>query len=104
MFSSRSSESARCDPRFEDAIACTSSMMTVSTVRSIDLARLVSIRYSDSGVVIRMSGGFRSMARRSRCGVSPVLIAVVIGVNGKLWCCAYRSIPKSGTSRFFSMS
>ena len=35
----------------------------------------VSIRYSDSGVVIRMSGGWRTMSRRSFCGVSPVRIA-----------------------------
>ena len=38
-------------------------------------ARPVSIRYSDSGVVIRMSGGWRSIAWRSRCGVSPVRTA-----------------------------
>ena len=38
-------------------------------------ARPVSIRYSDSGVVIRMSGGSRSIAWRSRWGVSPVRTA-----------------------------
>ena len=32
----------------------------------------VSSRKSDSGVVIRMSGGSRSIAARSFCGVSPV--------------------------------
>ena len=35
----------------------------------------VSIRYSDSGVVMRMSGGVRRIAARSVCGVSPVRIA-----------------------------
>ena len=35
-------------------------------------ARDVSIRKSDSGVVIRMSGATRSIAARSFCGVSPV--------------------------------
>ena len=57
-------------------------------------ARPVSIRYSDSGVVIRMSGGWRSIAWRSRCGVSPVRTAT------------FRSapIPRSGARRLRSMS
>ena len=37
----------------------------------------VSSRKSDSGVVIRMSGGLRSIAARSFCGVSPVRTATV---------------------------
>ena len=39
------------------ATACTSSTITVSTPRSDSRACEVSIRNSDSGVVIRMSGG-----------------------------------------------
>ena len=52
--------SARCAPRFEPAIAWTSSTITCSTPRRTSRAWLVSIRYSDSGVVIRMSGGRRA--------------------------------------------
>ena len=58
------------------ATAWTSSTITVSTVRRSSRAREVSsIRNSDSGVVIRMSGGVRSICARSRCGVSPVRTA-----------------------------
>ena len=53
------------------ATACTSSTMTVSTRVSVSRAADVSIRNSDSGVVIRMSGGFLISARRSPAGVSP---------------------------------
>ena len=42
---------------------------------SISRACEVRIRYSDSGVVMRMSGGVRRIAARSLCGVSPVRIA-----------------------------
>ena len=55
--SRRSSESARWAPRLVPATACTSSRITVSTPRSASRACEVSIRNSDSGVVIRMSGG-----------------------------------------------
>ena len=41
----------------------------------ISRAWLVSIRYSDSGVVMRMSGGWRASSRRSSAGVSPVRLA-----------------------------
>ena len=69
--SSRSSEIARWAPRLVPATACTSSMITVSTPRSDSRACEVSIRNSDSGVVIRMSGGVVWILRRS-CGlVSP---------------------------------
>ena len=47
-------------------------MITWSTCRSVSRAALVSIRYSDSGVVMRMSGGRRAIWRRSSAGVSPV--------------------------------
>ncbi len=66
-----------CAPRFVPATACTSSTITVSTVRSSSRACEVSIKKSDSGVVIRMSGreASRSIAARSFCGVSPVRTA-----------------------------
>ena len=47
----------------------------MSTLRSSSRACEVSSRKSDSGVVIRMSGGSRSIAARSFCGVSPVRTA-----------------------------
>ena len=73
--SRRSSVSARCAPRLEAATAWISSTITASTPASISRAAEVRIRYSDSGVVTRMSGGLRAIAARSRCGVSPVRIA-----------------------------
>ena len=69
--SSRSSDSARWAPRLLPATACTSSTMTVSTPRSDSRAWLVSIRNSDSGVVIMMSGGRVVSRRRSAALVSP---------------------------------
>jgi hypothetical protein len=69
--SRRSSETARWAPRLVPATAWISSMMTVSTVRRVSRAAEVSIRNSDSGVVMRMSGGRDSSDRRSRCEVSP---------------------------------
>ena len=91
---SRSSVSARCAPRLVDATAWISSTMHASVPANSSWARPVSIRYSDSGVVIRMSGGSRSIAWRSRWGVSPVRTAT------------FRSapIPRSGTRRLRSMS
>ena len=56
---SRSSDSARCAPRLVGTSAWISSMMIVSTARSASRAFDVSSRYSDSGVVIRMSAGSR---------------------------------------------
>ena len=58
------------------ATACTSSTITVRTDRSDSRARLVSSRNSDSGVVIRMSGGRLANRRRSSAGVSPLRMAV----------------------------
>ena len=52
----RSSVSARWAPRFDWATAWISSTITASTPVRISRTWLVSIRYSDSGVVIRMSG------------------------------------------------
>ena len=45
--------------------------MTVRTDRSTSRAAEVSIRNSDSGVVIKMSGGRATIARRSPAEVSP---------------------------------
>ena len=70
--SRRSTESARCAPRFVPATACTSSRISVSTPRRVSRAADVSSRKSDSGVVIRTSGGCFAIACRSFCGVSPV--------------------------------
>jgi len=50
-------------------------MITVSTLASVERADDVSMRYKLSGVVMRMSGGLRSMRCRSRALVSPVRIA-----------------------------
>ena len=67
----RSMESARWAPRLVPTMAWISSMITVSTVRRISRASEVRIRKSDSGVVMRMSGGSRRIFWRSLCGVSP---------------------------------
>ena len=53
-------------------------MITVSTLARVDFAADVSMRYSDSGVVIRMSGGVRTSWRRAAAGVSPERIPTVI--------------------------
>ena len=73
--SSRSRLSARCAPRLEPATACTSSTITTWTPPSVSRARDVSMRKSDSGVVIRMSDGDFNIAARSFGGVSPVRTA-----------------------------
>ena len=90
----RSSVSARCAPRLVAATAWISSTITVSTLRSISRACEVSIRYSDSGVVMRMSGGVRRIAIRSFCDVSPVRMPTLTSPP----------IPRSGARRLRSMS
>ena len=70
-WSSRSSDSARWAPRLVAATAWTSSTITVSTSVSVSRAAEVSIRKSDSGVVMRMSGGLAIISRRRLGGVSP---------------------------------
>ena len=80
--SSRSSDSARCAPRLVPATAWTSSRMTVSTPRSESRAWEVSIRKSDSGVVIRMSGGVVASLRRSAGEVSPERTPTVTSGTG----------------------
>ena len=52
------------------------------------------MRKSDSGVVMRMSGGLRSICARSFGGVSPVRTATESG----------EPIPASGPRRFRSTS
>ncbi len=80
--SSRSRLSARCAPRLVPATACTSSTITVSTPRSASRAEDVSSRNSDSGVVMRTSGGRPARRRRSSAGVSPVRIPTVTSGTG----------------------
>ena len=86
---------ARCAPRLVRATAWISSTITASTPSRISRACEVSIRYSDSGVVISTSGGWRSIAARSFCGVSPVRMATRDPSP---------PIPLSGARRFFSTS
>ena len=63
---SRSSVSARCEPRLVEATAWISSTMHHRVPSNSFWACPVSIRYSDSGVVMRMSGASRSICWRSR--------------------------------------
>ncbi len=102
--SSRSRDSARWAPRLVPATAWTSSTMTVSTPRSASRARLVSRRNSDSGVVMRMSGGRRVNARRSSAGVSPVRIATVTSDTGRSRRAAAWRMPARGERRLRSTS
>src|SRR6202171_1755675 len=81
-----------------------SSTMTQRMLGRICLAALVRSRNSDSGVVIRMSGGCRSICRRSRVGVSPVRIATVIGGCFGPRRSASRAIPRTGDCRLRSIS
>ena len=87
-------ERARWAPRLVPATAWTSSRISVSTPRRISRACEVRSRKSDSGVVIRTSGGLRSTSRRSFCGVSPVRTATR----------SFDSRPASGPRRLRSMS
>ena len=100
----RSSESARCAPRFVPTIAWISSTITVSTPARIARAREVRRRKSDSGVVIRMSGGRRSIDARSLCGVSPVRIATSGRWTVSPRRAATRAMPWSGARRLRSTS
>ena len=102
--SSRSRESARWAPRLLPATACTSSTMTVSTPRRVSLACEVSSRKSDSGVVMRMSGGLVASFLRSSAAVSPVRTATLMSGSSRPSRCAACPIPVSGARRFRSMS
>ena len=103
-WSSRSSESARCAPRLVAATACTSSTMTVCTAASVSRAADVSIRNSDSGVVIRMSGGLAMSSRRRSGGVSPERTPTLISGAGSPRRSAMRVMPVSGVRRLRSTS
>ncbi len=76
----------------------------MSTPRSASRALEVSRRNSDSGVVIRMSGGLAASRRRSSAGVSPVRTATPMSGSGAPMACAVCRIPVSGARRFRSMS
>ena len=78
--------------------------MTVSTPRSVSLACEVSSRKSDSGVVIRMSGGLLTSFLRSSAAVSPVRTATLMSGSASPSRCAACLIPVSGARRFRSMS
>ncbi len=97
--SSRSRLSARWVPRLLPATAWISSTITVSTSRRVSRAFEVSIRNSDSGVVIRMSGGRRSRRARSATGVSPVRMPTVRTTAGSPRRSRSASTPCSGTCR-----
>ena len=103
-WSRRSSDSARCAPRLPPATACTSSTMTVCTAARVSRAADVSIRNSDSGVVIRMSGGLVMSWRRRAGGVSPERTPTLM--SGGRWPrrSAIRVIPVSGVRRLRSTS
>ncbi len=102
--SSRSSDNARWAPRLVPATACTSSTMTVSTVRNVSRAAEVNMRNNDSGVVMRMSGGVLSMARRSAGLVSPERTPTEISGGATPWSLAVCVIPTRGERRFRSTS
>ena len=104
-FCSRSSDSDRCEPRLSPISAWISSRITVLTLASsCRPPLLVSSRYSDSGVVTSMWGGFFSMAWRSVCGVSPVRTATLISTGAKPNSGNRAVMPASGTCRLRWMS
>ena len=78
--------------------------MTVSMPRSASRACDVSMRKSDSGVVMRMSGGRRASRARSAGGVSPVRMPMVMPVAARPSRDASRSMPTSGLRRLRSTS
>ena len=102
--SRRSRETARWAPRLVPATACTSSTITVRTPASAARACEVSMRYSDSGVVMRMSGGSCCRRRRSAAGVSPERTPTRTRGTGLPWCAAVCVMPTSGARRFRSTS
>ena len=103
-WSSRSSDRARCAPRLVPATACTSSTMTVCTSASVSRAAEVSIKNSDSGVVIRMSGGLVISSRRRAGGVSPERTPTLMSGAGTPRRSATRPMPVSGVRRLRSTS
>ena len=102
--SSRSRLNARCAPRLVPAMAWISSTMTVRTVDRMHRALEVRIRYSDSGVVTRMSGGCEAMARRSCAVVSPLRVATRIDGGLRPMALHWAAMPASGVSRLRATS
>ncbi len=102
--SSRSRLSARWAPRLVPATACTSSRITVSMPRSASREAEVSSRKSDSGVVIRMSGGWLWKRRRSAAGVSPERMPTCTSGSGRPSRTAAWRSPVSGARRLRSTS
>ncbi|SPB31591.1 hypothetical protein MAJHIDBO_01827 [Propionibacterium freudenreichii subsp. shermanii] len=100
----RSRLTIRCAPRFVPASAWTSSTMTVSTLRRVSAALLDNMRNSDSGVVMRMSGGWVAMRRRCAAVVSPERTATLTRGSGSPSRSAVAVMPRRGACRFRSMS
>ncbi len=101
---SRSIDKNKCAPRLVATREWISSMIRVSTDSRIFRVSEVSNKNSDSGVVIRMSGGVRRMRARSTCGVSPVRTASVGTRTVLPKRRAASAIPAIGARRFCSMS
>ena len=89
--------SARWAPRLVPDTACTSSTMTVSTPRSDSRAAEVSTRNSDSGVVMKTSGGTLLKRRRSSAGVSPERMPTAMSGTGRSSRCD--GLPDAGQRR-----
>ena len=102
--SRRSRLTARCAPRLVPATACTSSMITVFTWRRVSRALDVSMRYRDSGVVMRMSGGWASRERRIAWGVSPERTPTEISGGSPPAALTAWVMPISGARRLRSTS
>ena len=102
--SSRSSDSARCAPRLFPA---TRVYLVhddgVHPAQGLPACE-VSSRNSDSGVVMRMSGGLVASFRRSSAAVSPVRTATRMSGSASPSRCAACRMPVSGARRFRSMS
>ncbi len=79
-------------------------MITVSTLPRISRAWLVSIRNSDSGVVIKMSGGVVVSLRRSAGLVSPLRSPTVTSDRLVPRRSAVWRMPASGARRLRSTS
>ena len=78
--------------------------MTVCTSASVSRAADVSIRNSDSGVVIRMSGGLVISSRRRAGGVSPERTPTLMSGAGTPRRSATRPMPVNGVRRLRSTS
>ncbi len=61
-------------------------------------------RFRDSGVVIRISGGFRIILRRSSPGVSPLRVWTVIAGKAAPACSKWALRSASGLNRFLRTS